>query len=78
MKLEVCTTMTNILLVGYLIVTLLWGARLFVVARRYARSVSTEIKLGQFVQLLIIDSLLWPWMILWHGISKILEEMELK
>lgn len=69
--------MSSILLAGYLGVSLLWGMRLYVVAKRYARSISAEIKLGQFGQLLIMDSLLWPWMILWHGIKKTFEEMEL-
>lgn len=70
--------MINFLLIGYLAITVLWGVRLFVVANRYARSVSNEIKIGRFVQFLIIDSLIWPWTILWHGLKKTIEEMELK
>ena len=70
--------MISFLLIGYLAITALWGVRLFVVANRYARSVSNEIKIGRFVQFLIIDSLIWPWTILWHGLKKTIEEMELK
>lgn len=57
-------------------IAVLIGIRLWFVANKVAKKISNDLKPAQFFQSLIVDSMMWPYYLLWFGIKQFVEELK--
>ena len=68
--------MIGLFVACYLVVAIAYGARLYIVSKRFALSITQDIDLAKYLPRLFKDSLLWPFVIIWYGLENVIRELK--
>ena len=68
--------MIGFLVIGYLVVAIAYGMRLYVVSKRFAMSIAQDIDMAKYLPRLFKDSLLWLFSVIWYGMENVIRELK--